>query len=429
MSSEIIKPILKTFNCPSCGATLEIKAVGTTISVSCKSCKSIIDVNDPNYKIIANAKSKMTIEPIIPIGSKGTFSGKIYEVIGFMQRRDGTFYWREYLLFNPYLGFRWLTEIDGHWSYVKKIHKLDYSLGVSGSEKYKNKNFKLFNRGEAIVDYVIGEFYWRVKVGERVRMYDFIAPPYMISKEEGSGEINWSQSIYLEKERVAAIFNMDEADLPIQSGVAANQPSALKKQLKEVFKLAFYTVSFCFLLHVLFFFFRGNETLLDYKYFPAKKYNRSTMSGKYEEIKSNEFEIRGDNKNLSIELNSNVSNSWLFLDIMMVNKSTGEAIPLPIEVSYYFGSDWSEGSRTTTKYEFNIPKGIYYLMIEPSTGGRTIVNQYARVKLKSDVIIFNNLYWLLGLSIIPIFFVGIRSRSFEVQRWSNSSENPYETED
>ena len=45
-------------------------------------------------------------------------------MIGFQQRstQSGgeTYSWREYLLFNPYKGFRYLTEFDGHWNFVAR---------------------------------------------------------------------------------------------------------------------------------------------------------------------------------------------------------------------------------------------------------------------------------------------------------------------
>lgn len=427
--AKLSKPVLKSFNCPNCGATLEIVAVGSTVSVSCNSCLSIIDTKDENYRLLAKAVGKKRVQPAIPIGTRGKFSGKVYEVIGFMQRRDSGFYWREYLLFNPYHGFRWLTEIDGHWSYTKKINDIEDNSNMwSSNQKFKSKNFKLFNRGAAIVDYVEGEFYWRVKVGDHCKMYDFIAPPYMISKEVTKEEVSWSQSIYLERDRVAEIFKIKEDDLPWQQGVAANQPSDLKKKLKECFKYFLYTVAFCFLLNVLFLVIRDNKTVFDHNYKLKMDYASSTNVGKYKEIKTDEFQIDGDDKNIWVEVSSNVSNSWLFVDMVMVNKKTGETIPMPIEVSYYYGSDWSEGSRSTDRYEFNIPAGVYYILMEFQKGGNHITSQYVRVKLKSDVVIGGNFIWLIVFCLIPLILTALRSRSFEVQRWSNSSENPYEEE-
>lgn len=429
----IDQPVVKSFNCPNCGSTLNITAVGLTISVSCKSCKSIIDTKDENFQILKKANDKRTVRPAIPIGTRGKFSGKVYEVIGFMVRSDSGYYWREYLLFNPYHGFRWLTEIDGHWSYVKKINTVgDSSTGFNSSQRFKNKNFKLFNRGSATVNYVEGEFYWRVKQGDYAAMYDFISPPFMISKEVTKDEVTWSQSTYIERERIASIFDLDVNNLPEQKGVGANQPSDIKKKLKECFKYFLYTIAFCFLVNFAFMIIRDNKTVYDFEHILHKEnsVDKKATNFNYKEIKTKEFEILGDDKNILVEVTSNVSNSWLFVDMMMVNKATGESIPLPIEVSYYYGSDWSEGSRSTDRFEYNIPKGIYYLLMDFKRGGRrnTSSLQYARIKLKSDVVVGGNFIWLIVVCLIPLLLTALRTRYFEVQRWSNSSENPYEVE-
>ena len=42
------------------------------------------------------------------------------------------YYWQEYLLYNPAVGFRWLVESDGHWSYVSAVSPAKYSVGQHG---------------------------------------------------------------------------------------------------------------------------------------------------------------------------------------------------------------------------------------------------------------------------------------------------------
>ena len=55
--------------------------------------------------------------------------GDEYDVIGFQERTTVTVdqmpeSWREYLLFNPAKGFRYLTEYNGHWNYIKPIQSM-----------------------------------------------------------------------------------------------------------------------------------------------------------------------------------------------------------------------------------------------------------------------------------------------------------------
>jgi len=60
-----------------------------------------------------------------PLGSKGTIDGRM-DLIGFhgaqRHRRGHPLPWREYLIYEPRKGFRWLVESKGHWSFVEPVN-------------------------------------------------------------------------------------------------------------------------------------------------------------------------------------------------------------------------------------------------------------------------------------------------------------------
>ena len=97
-----------------------------------------------------------------------------YDVIGFQQRSievEGQRYaWDEYVLFNPYHGFRYLTDYNGHWNDVTTVHERP----VVGERRGRGRpcalgdDFKQFQHAVARTDFVLGEFPWRVRVGEKV---------------------------------------------------------------------------------------------------------------------------------------------------------------------------------------------------------------------------------------------------------------------
>ena len=60
--------------------------------------------------------------------------------------------------------------------------------------------------GDTTVSYVLGEFYWRVQMGERVEYLDYISPPYSLSAEGEKDEITWSTGVYVEPFEIASAF-------------------------------------------------------------------------------------------------------------------------------------------------------------------------------------------------------------------------------
>jgi len=87
--------------------------------------------------------------------------------------------WSEYLLFSPYQGFRWLSEYNGHWNFLKTTTHHPQAGETDGRlpVKYLNKKFLHFQTYASRVVFVLGEFYWKVTAGESCTVSDYICPP------------------------------------------------------------------------------------------------------------------------------------------------------------------------------------------------------------------------------------------------------------
>ena len=113
------------FACTACSGTLELRAEGVSESLACQHCGAVLDARDPKHKILAQYRQKLGAPPKLPIGTMGTFRGEKLQVIGLQRRAvrySGVIYsWDEYLLWNPYKGFRWLVESNGHWTLLKTV--------------------------------------------------------------------------------------------------------------------------------------------------------------------------------------------------------------------------------------------------------------------------------------------------------------------
>ncbi|HSQ20696.1 MAG TPA: DUF4178 domain-containing protein, partial [Blastocatellia bacterium] len=108
-------------NCTQCGGPLELRAPDQSLRVTCPNCGALLDVSQGRLEFMQALQPPKT-PPIIPIGSVGEFDGVKQMVIGFMVRSvefEGVrYYWEEFLLYNPQIGFRWLVRSDDNWSYV-----------------------------------------------------------------------------------------------------------------------------------------------------------------------------------------------------------------------------------------------------------------------------------------------------------------------
>lgn len=231
--------------CPQCGGQLTLMAPDKSERVSCPNCLSLLDVNHGNLKFLQTLEPSEH-HPLIPLGTVGSLDGVEYTVIGFMARSvkiEGTVYfWTEYLLYHPRAGFRWLVHSDQHWNVVRPV-----SAGaVSATRKaarYEGRNFKIFQRARATVRHVLGEFYWKVTVGEQVNCADYIAPPDILSAEASTAaaddeappgqpaakEINWSLGTYVPHATIEKAFGVE--NLPRGFGVAPNQPSPVDRRV------------------------------------------------------------------------------------------------------------------------------------------------------------------------------------------------------
>jgi hypothetical protein len=212
-------------NCPQCGGSLELHAPDAAQRIACPYCGALSDVEKGNLRYLSTLK-RSRIEPLIPMGTTGTFAGTSYTVIGFLVRsvtEEGVVYrWQEYLLYNPSAGFRWLVHSDDHWNFVTPVPPGDVD-DRQHFAFYGGKAFRLFQTGLATVRHVIGEFYWKVEVGEEVQTRDLINPPEALSIETGQGEQNISLGVYVPPAEIEKAFGVH--NLRRSWSIGMNQPA------------------------------------------------------------------------------------------------------------------------------------------------------------------------------------------------------------
>lgn len=404
----------RNFQCPNCGAPLSARSAEIQ-SVGCGSCGSLIDPQNVVAEEIASAFAKQKVRPLLELGTVGTLRGEKLELIGFMQRRmkaDGVnYYWREYVALAPDNSLRWLSEYDGHWNLSRVLSKSVAALGEK--VRFGTTEFKHFQTYDAFVDFVIGEFPWKVKLDERAKAHDYVAPPQMLSREVTTRDDTWTLSEYLPHDEVQAAFS-PRKPLPSPRGVFANQPNVREQNHRRICKAFWQFFLLAWVVHIALLMFGPGEVL---------KESVSYRNEDDEPRLSKEFVLPEGARRLEIEHEAQVSNSWVALNLTLVNKKTGESWQVARELSYYEGVDdgesWSEGSRHDDFVFTDLPAGTYVLAEEaeldparPSVGGQLRI-AHAGPRWSSLILL------TLFLMVFPIF-TAFRYRAFEVERWAES---------
>ena len=412
----------RALNCPSCGAPLTVRSFEQAVTVVCGSCHSILDAKDPGLKILQQFKAATDEDkPLIPLGSRGTLRGTKYEVIGFQRRTihvdEEAYSWHEYLLFNPFKGFRYLTEYDGHWNDVSTLKGLPQVLG-SGSVQYLGQTYRHFQSAKAATTFVLGEFPWQVRVGEKVEVSDYIAPPRAISAEIVENEVTWSLGEYITGKDIWKAFSLS-GQPPPAIGIYENQPSPLSGSTKAIWR------TFCILaagvLAMLIFF---AITAQDRQVFSANyRFDPNGPPGRENSFVTPVFDLEGRISDVEITTKAAVNNTWIYLNYALISDDTGQAYDFGREVSYYHGhdsdGDWTEGANHDSAAVPSVPPGRYYLRIEPESqrGFRPI--DYS-VTVKRDVPQLGIFGLALLALLVPAVVLTWRRINFEHRRWAES---------
>lgn len=411
----------EAFQCPGCGSSLTIRAKGQTESLACGTCGSIIDITDDNFRILSTFRASIKHEPLIPLGARGTLEETDYEAIGYLRRRisvEGLDYeWSEYLLFHRERGFRWLMEYNGHWSVVHTLTEppLVTGYGAKSQATFHTRTYRHFQTAEAEVSYVLGEFYWRVQVGERYRISDYIAPPFQLSQEQTDQEMIWSRAEYLEPETIKTVFQLTEP-LPVRIGVGANQPSPYEAQRPNFRRLSWLFLGLLLLGQIITLALSSNARIHQQTF----TFDASTQD---KTLTSEPFTLSGRTANVAIRIQTNLNNNWIYLDSALIERNTGASYSISRELSYYQGVDegepWSEGEASDAAVLSAIPPGLYSLSVEAELppGSPTVTGTFT---LFRDTPSWSNFFLaLLGLLIVPLVFRW-RARAYERARWAES---------
>ena len=368
------QPSAATLRCRHCGAPFELRGGARTQVIVCAYCDSATDLTDPDYKLLWRYTERTKHAPTIPLGSRGTLRGEKLECIGFMRRSvedDGErFSWSEYLLYNPFNGYRWLVEGEEGWSLVKVTHALPTSPNGTlitdapphASVTHLGVRYTFIESATAQVDYALGEFYWQVAVGQLADLTDYKSGDKLLSAEVSDVEIAWSAGTRISATEVRKSFRLPE-EKPSQPPLASS-PSALTG---------------CALWAALFMW--GMLGLILTVGFSMRSKSQNVFKSSYEYMTNARersmvtapFTIQGSSAaDLDLVVDTTVNNRWAGFHLALLSEDSDIAYDGYVDISFYTGIEdgerWGEGSPSGSVTFSHVPPGSYRLFIEPESG-------------------------------------------------------------
>ncbi|HKP74036.1 MAG TPA: DUF4178 domain-containing protein [Longimicrobiaceae bacterium] len=420
---EEIRAAAATVACPNCGGSVTVRTADRAVSVVCQHCRSVLDARTSTVRLLQAAQRRMESTPKIPLGTLGTLRGREWEAIGFQTRSirvEGKDYpWDEYLLFSPTQGFAYLTEYHGHWSFGTPYPDVPRkkTVGSRMAVEAAGRTFRHFQRAKAETRFVLGEFPWEARLGDKVTVSDYVAPPYLMSAEEEPNETTWTLAEYIPGAAVWSGFKLPGSP-PRAWGTYANQPSPAGTRLGPMWRVALLLVAAVMVLGMA----RcGSGDVVGTGTFAFSPYADTTDAPKV----IGPMTLGGRTSSVVVKLRASLDNSWGGFDLVLAD-SAGHATRFGKELSFYEGVDggehWTEGSIRGSARVSSVPPGRYWLSID-ADGDKPY--QY-EVEVRRDVP--NPAMYLIAalLLLLPPGILSLRHAMFERARWAESDYPPGE---
>jgi hypothetical protein len=385
----------------------------------CEKCRAVNEFYE------GEVKSKSRNMPqgggaLIPLGSVGDIQGVKYVVTGcaFKKERYAEYTWHEYTLFSANTGLAFLTVHDGHWIFsfeldpAPDVKNADLMLDGLVYEKFTSYNFR--------IEGADGEFPYTFRHLSKVRVAEFIHPPFLLSCEKWGEDLKWFKGEYLQPSDISKAFSFEA---PKREGVGYIQPYHSKIRKKPLMILSAFIAAIWMVLQVYYLQDAKEEFVFSDTY-------DITDSTNAKDIYTKSFDLKYGSKNVQLNMVGNVENSWAYAAVTLVNERTGDVYDMDMEVEYYSGYEdgesWQEGSSEQSKIISSIPEGRYHLVIHPEKPEmrtlRLTISVVRDVYFKS-----NGVLLLLLLAAYPVFYL-VRAYQFDVERWSKSDYTPYNYE-
>ena len=367
------------------------------------------------------------VKSLIPIGVKGELRGKQWQVIGYAHYREfqKVYTWKEYTLFNPIHGYAFLSEYDGHWSFVKTTN--DYPRQPINRKTFEcnDRAYSVFHSYKSKLITGAGEFDWDITTENYPLVTEFISPPYALIKETEKDQFWWYEAEHIRGKEIKKAFDIKEP-MPQKQGVGSIEVSELMRLYPSFKQASIVFLVVLLILQAIFAITAKNDEVY------YQSYNLADSTMKFPIITPS-FTLESSplgKANLDFWMSAPIDNDWFEADITLVNNDTDEEIYLEEGVEYYSGYEggehWAEGSNYNDMILSSISDGRYHMSITPILSSSAYYHSNLTtfsLRVLRDVPSWRN-FWFLTLFICAIFSAyAFWISTKEGTRWINSEFN------
>lgn len=371
-----------------------------------------------------------SLQRLLPLGSKGRIEGSEYEVVGIVRRsatKEQTS-WTEYFLFNTKSGYRWLTETQGHWNYFVPLHtrpEITQSAYRKGSfASAYGRDYKLHSRDMVKIQMTVGKMNRDLHPLDIMKIEDFLSPPdcpiEVLRRETDEHGDFWSLGKPLPAQIIKDSFHILQPMPPsVGSGV---YPIRAYKASIPIRKLMFAAVVLLFAAQTAYYLSKAQKPI----HFQAHQFSTNDT----EKVKkSDSFSVEHDQHNLQSILKVKDPESWLHINVVLINDSTGGQIRWQQTIEHNglkpsLSASDETSVRTATTLLQKVAAGPYHLEIESlagidSTGTGPPLNFQLpfTLQLISDVPEWGDFGWALLLICGLAMMTAIARQRYRHRKW------------
>lgn len=360
---------LKTINCTSCGAGLDVLGGGRVIAHICSYCGAELDVQD-NYKVLAKFDGLKRPESPFQIGMIGQIHGAEYTVIGTLELTENwggsVWKWVDHQLYSATHGYAWLTIEKGHLIFTRRYRDAIW-ISEAQVERAENRpsirsGGKFFNYYETTtskITFAEGEFTWAPRIGDRSTTVSALGDTAMLSFSQTGDEREIYRSTYLDRAEVEAGFGVATNLTP--EGTHALQIFKAGENFSFTRNAALACAVGCLMLAGYMEMRPGTELAPRQSFFAQNL--PQTIS----------FDVTDATGLTQINLTGDTHNGWSYLGIELEDPEGEPLFEAGRTLEYYTGRDsegtWSEGNNRASLLFHPETTGTYRLTLSVEEAG------------------------------------------------------------